>query len=407
MLLSMVIVFCILHCQNSWSLHSIEPQKTDHYAECDWLVVGAGPAGIATLGVLIDIGIDPQRIIWLDPEFSVGRLSNYGSIPSNSKNKTLINFINACKVFQECTCPEIEAIKHLDPNQRDLLQVLIDGMHCLSKHVRTKVISVQDTMVSLHFNNAIWHIGTQQGGVITAHHVILATGSHPKTMTYATGHVIPFDVALNAQQLAQQVTADDVVGVVGGAHSAILILKFLSELTHPVKKIINFYKTPISYMVDMGTYVLNPNGIKGVAAEWAQNVLEKNPPAHLERIHVEDDTMAQQLSQCTKVIYAFGFERTSLPALNNTTPITTYNEKNGFIAPRLFGIGIAFPHETVTPVGEHYNCVSVDCFMTYAQTMIPHWMNDSEFKQATKQQLRAQLRALQEVASELFTIETL
>ena len=37
----------------------------------DWLIVGAGPAGIATAGVLIDLGIDPHTMVWLDPEFNV------------------------------------------------------------------------------------------------------------------------------------------------------------------------------------------------------------------------------------------------------------------------------------------------------------------------------------------------
>jgi malic enzyme len=52
----------------------------------EWVVVGAGPAGIATVGVLLDLGIDPQGIVWLDPEFNVGRMgAYYQNVPGNSR----------------------------------------------------------------------------------------------------------------------------------------------------------------------------------------------------------------------------------------------------------------------------------------------------------------------------------
>ena len=38
----------------------------------DWAVIGAGPAGIAAIGKLLDAGIEPQRIAWIDPTFAVG-----------------------------------------------------------------------------------------------------------------------------------------------------------------------------------------------------------------------------------------------------------------------------------------------------------------------------------------------
>lgn len=34
-----------------------------------WTVVGVGPAGIATVGKLIDLGVDPSCIVWIDPHF--------------------------------------------------------------------------------------------------------------------------------------------------------------------------------------------------------------------------------------------------------------------------------------------------------------------------------------------------
>ena len=42
-----------------------------------WAVVGAGPAGIAAVGKLLDHGVLPKTILWLDPQFCVGDLGRF------------------------------------------------------------------------------------------------------------------------------------------------------------------------------------------------------------------------------------------------------------------------------------------------------------------------------------------
>jgi cation diffusion facilitator CzcD-associated flavoprotein CzcO len=37
-----------------------------------WAIVGAGPAGIATVGLLLDNKVDARDILWIDPDFKVG-----------------------------------------------------------------------------------------------------------------------------------------------------------------------------------------------------------------------------------------------------------------------------------------------------------------------------------------------
>ena len=37
-----------------------------------WAVVGAGPAGIAAVGKLLDNAVNPASILWIDPQFKVG-----------------------------------------------------------------------------------------------------------------------------------------------------------------------------------------------------------------------------------------------------------------------------------------------------------------------------------------------
>ena len=37
----------------------------------NWAVIGAGPAGIAAVGQLIDKGVSGEQILWIDPKFKV------------------------------------------------------------------------------------------------------------------------------------------------------------------------------------------------------------------------------------------------------------------------------------------------------------------------------------------------
>lgn len=43
------------------------------------LVVGAGPAGVAVVGKLLDLGVSP--ILWVDQTFTCGRLESYRQVP--------------------------------------------------------------------------------------------------------------------------------------------------------------------------------------------------------------------------------------------------------------------------------------------------------------------------------------
>ena len=43
-------------------------------------VLGAGPAGLAVVGTLLDSGM--SKILWVDPAFQAGRLSIYNEVPS-------------------------------------------------------------------------------------------------------------------------------------------------------------------------------------------------------------------------------------------------------------------------------------------------------------------------------------
>lgn len=346
--------------------------NTEGESQCNWAVVGAGPAGIITIGLLMDLGISPSSITWIDPEFNVGRLGKYyASVPANTKTKLFVQFLESCKTFQECKTASFDKLLDYDQEKEYPLEIIIQPLKDISDYLVTKVQTITGNLTSLEFEKDCWHVGISDKK-IAAHNVVLATGSKPRSLDYPCEHEIPLDLALSKDVLADHVQHDDCIAVIGSSHSAILILKFLTELN--VKRIINFYKNPIQYAVDMGTWILhNANGLKGITAQWAREVLEKNPPANILRIYNSEQARESWLQICNKIIYAVGYERNELPPIHGNNTIT-YDDKTGIIAPRLFGIGIAFPEEYTDPLGNKEHRVGLNSFMDYAQRIIPEWI---------------------------------
>lgn len=335
-----------------------------------WAIVGFGPAGMVTAGLLLDLGVAGKDIIAVDPEFKVGRLGEcYSSVPSNTKTKLFVDFMKACKAFQECNSESIEKLYTYDMEVEYPLHIIVDPLKDLTVHLRTKIDSLQDTIQSLYFDADAWHITTASNNHVRAENVVLAIGSHPRCLNYDCADQIPLDVALNKDLLAQVVKGKDAVAVVGSAHSAVLVMKFLSELN--VKRIINFYQNQFQYVVDG---ILTFSSLKGMAAEWAQEVLEKNPPANIIRVYNNQQARDAWMDACNKIVYAIGYERNEAPAINGNNAELSYDSHSGVIAPRLFGIGIAFPEQYTTDAGVTEHKIGLNSFMNYAQRVIPEWL---------------------------------
>lgn len=356
------------------SQNLVQPNtKVDLKYEADWTIVGAGPAAISALGMLLELGVNPLGIIWIDPEFNVGRLSKYTSVPANSKLKDFVSFLQTCKTFTKFAPNAIEKLKEFNMEQEYSLKMIVDPLQQITDGIRSKVKSIQGSLKNLTFENNLWKVEVNNK-IYSSMHVILATGSHPKTLNFKEHRQkeIPLDKALDKTHLVQVIKKDDVVAVIGSAHSAILVLKYLSEI--PVKQIINFHNKPIQYTTEINGLVYNPHsGIKGIAAYWAKNYLEKNLIPNLIRIENKGDILKQTLPKCTKIIYALGFERNTLPQIKEN-PNLDYNADNGIIAPRLFGIGIAFPEKIKDGAGNIEPKVGLNSFIDYAQRNVPIWM---------------------------------
>jgi hypothetical protein len=343
----------------------------------DWAIVGAGPGGIITVGVLLDAGISPEKILWVDPEFAVGRMGKYyASVPANNKAKRLVEFLGMCSSFKQVQTPAVERLKALNPDKEYPLKYIIDPLQDITDCFLERVHSAKDSLTALDFHDDAWHIAAGERYYV-ARRVVLATGSHPREFNFGLCPTIPLDIALNTSELAKVVTPQDTVAVVGSAHSAVLVLKFLCDVG--AARIVNFYKHPLYYLTAEEEALrhkectLYGDPLQGIAGQWAREVLDPNPPGNLLRVKVSDAAIKAWMPICTKVIYAAGFEKNPLPPISGVT--YSYDNKTGIIGPHIFGIGMAFPEFVDDGKGHCLFAIGLRDFMRFAQKMVPEWMH--------------------------------
>ncbi|MCH9613827.1 MAG: hypothetical protein SP1CHLAM54_08360 [Chlamydiia bacterium] len=337
----------------------------------EWVVVGAGPAGIAAVGRLIDHGVEPKKIAWVDPKFSVGDLGEkWLNVSSNTKIALFTQFLEASEAFgyQKGAFP----IDTMDGEGTCLLKEIAQPLQTVTDRLKERVCTFVGKALSMRLENGGWTVGLEEGELFGLK-VILATGADPKSLSHESSEVIPLETALNPEKLKGVIGKEDVIGVYGASHSSVLVLLNLLELKP--KQVINFYRSPHRYAVHMDGWILFDNtGLKGKAADWARENIDGQRPDALVRYHVEDPEFDKALSTCTKMVYPIGFERRKLPVLEQF-PGAKYNEATGVIAPNLYGFGIAYPQGKMDQVGNYEYRVGLGKFMGYLNEMLPIWLS--------------------------------
>ncbi len=334
-----------------------------------WAVIGAGPAGIISIAQLLEHGVNDHDIVWIDPEFATGRLGKYyGNVPSNQKAYRFTSFLEKSTIFANFDSPAIQAIKACNQQQEHPLQLAVDALNDITNYLRTQVISMQTTVQALEsepdkFSNN-WRLTINQPAQakILAQKVILAVGAHPKTLNYKNITEIPLDLALDETKLSTFITTNDTVMVIGSAHSALLIVKYLHDFG--VKKIINLYTKEPTFK--------RTGELEGITAYWAQYVLLQTHPANIERVLFDPKTISLYLAQSTKIIYAFGYEPNKI-LVNGLTHLTC-DQATGVIQKNLYGIGIAFPEIEQNKDGSCEKAIGLHAFIDRIKQLMPAWL---------------------------------
>jgi hypothetical protein len=340
-------------------------------AEYVWTVIGAGPAGIATVGRLLDHGIEPDEIAWIDPEFTVGDFgTRWRGVSSNTRVAGFLNYLAASPAFCFAEAPRFD-LHDLDPELTCQLGLVADPLMWVLGRLAEQVKTHRTFATELRLHQRHWIVTTEEGN-LTSSNVVLAVGATPKTLDHPGLEEIPLEVAVDPKKLARQALDAATVAVFGSSHSTMLVLQNL--LATPAVKVVNFYLEPHKYAVEFEDWTLfDDSGLKGQAARWARENIDGVQPRRLQRCLVGSAGCDELLNQCDRVVYTVGFERRRLP-LTPQWGRLQHNAANGIIAPGLFGIGIAFPGYRIDPMGYGEHRVGLQKFMCDLNESLPVWL---------------------------------
>ncbi len=344
---------------------------TDNKENFEWCVIGAGPAGIAAVGKLLDHDIPAQKILWIDDKFKAGNLgTKWYNVSSNTTVQLFLDFLSECRAFKFDERIQQFQLEKIDPHHTCKLVNIIEPLQWISNHLSQRVTSFQGIVGGLAVNNRCWEI-TVGKHIFRATNVILAIGAEPDRLSYKNVKEIVLEDALNYSQLKQFCDNVDSVAVFGSSHSAIIIIRYLVELG--LNRIVNFYQSPIKFALPMGDWTLFDNtGLKGTTADWARENILGKVPENLYRYQATKQNIGIYLDGCDRVIYAVGFHSRVIEVAGMAG--LKHNVHNGIIAPGLFGFGIAFPKQTIDPFGNLEESVGLWKFMMHINTVLPLWL---------------------------------
>lgn len=398
------------------------------------VVVGAGPAGVAVVGNLLELGL--TKIAWIDPAFDGGRVnSKYREVPSNTKISFFRSYATGVQPFRNIvqttkTPNAFSVMNKMDQNDTCSLHYAADMIKDLTAGLlKMKQVSpFRGEVMSANFedNKSKWTVRIHSTDLssnieVSTPRLILCTGSSPKTLASQSPSAAGFSLSSSSSSSLTELNLDTVlkpsllaeilprneaitIAVIGGSHSAILAIMNLVDLaqtTHPSLRLKWFTRNTLKYAEFMeGGWILYDNtGLKGQAAQFAREQLEDSQLPNsvagtfIEKIDTSDRAREEELywshlPECTHLVSAIGYERNPIPELSrNDQPIVArqhdlkwdsgfggFLDAKGAVVPGLHGAGIAFPETVVDPRGNVEQAVGFFKFMKFLKRVTPTWI---------------------------------
>lgn len=247
----------------------------------NWLVIGGGPCGIASVGKLVDEGFP---VIWVDDRFQAGRMGEfYRNVPANTQNGDLIKATTQCYSFEFEYHQKLRRDLHqkvMSDLESDLcfdLKYLVDALHDATTALlkKDKVTSIIGKVENVEYDEdtEIWKysIAVPNNEVLTGfvHAIIDTCGSRPKPLpgfplTELHEHpklsILAPNKALYFHSLDRMVDpceCKQIVNnlcslelqrwiIIGDSHSGMLIVKNLIEAG--IVDVINVHKSALRFM---------------------------------------------------------------------------------------------------------------------------------------------------------------
>jgi len=390
-----------------------------------WVVIGAGPSGVSYLTQLLSLNVKPESILWIDPELNGGAFRKYRDVPGNTKVKGFMSWALGnpfIKSLANDASDPLKELKSIDLEKTCNLSIVHDVLLKYTDQLKRIVPTKQGKVSRMEYNHSdsYWMLDVTESvvgsksedkpSIINSTNVCLATGCSPQKHTnlhigLPNKRVISLENALNLNFLKANIKSGETIAVVGGSHSAFVVMYLLDQLKIPDLKVVNAYRGTVRYAEYKKDFILYDNtGLKGVVAEWAREILEgqRKPNFKLERIDVdaEEGQLSRAVPHCSSFVYAHGFARCPVPEIiyklpeacgydgktdirPNIVPFMDYSNVNGrIIVPctnggcrpieGLYGFGFAFPEKIITRIGELEHHIGLAKFALCAEKWLKH-----------------------------------
>lgn len=211
--------------------------------EYEFIVIGAGVAGITAIAKLLDCG--NKNIAWVDEDFTTaGMLDRFWRAVDSNTTIDLIEeeFLMKSKMFNYSEIKNHFELHNLGRKETCKIGLVVDVLLHISKDLQQKVSCFEGFSSWIKSGRkSIVTIGAEK---LLTKRIILATGCCPKVPTTIPPKFCCLEDALNLSKLAQIVKRDENVAVFGSSHSAILIIRDLLSLG---VNVLNFYRSDIIY----------------------------------------------------------------------------------------------------------------------------------------------------------------
>jgi hypothetical protein len=321
-----------------------------------WTVIGAGPAGIVSIGKLLDAGVLPEDIAWVDPFFKAGDFGTvWKKVQSNGPITDFAFYYQSCQSFLMGSQEKPFFIEHMNDDKRCPLVAAAEPLRWITNHLRKQVTSYVDTVTQITPAPLGWTIQTSKNNVFSTEKIILAIGADAKTLDFPHLQTIPLNVALDPESLAKELSAEDSVVVFGSAQSAANIVESLAFIK--TRKVVHFYRKRESFDYHLSQIDLS----------------------HVESLSITPSHLLKHIPSCNKAIYAIGFQKRQIP-IGCLSSNYSYDRKTGEIAPGIFGLGIAFPEILLHRQGEaEYEHIVIPAFCERLDELLPRWVTSPTF----------------------------
>jgi hypothetical protein len=183
-----------------------------------WLVVGAGPNGIAHVGRLLDHG--GIEIVWVDPCFKTGRMGKYyRNVPANTLTRTLLHYLRYVQSWNfdkdqirrkhspaKSEYYQTSALTLSDVPESDCptLGLFVDALDDITNRLKLRVECYAGYVTDLHYRQADrrnniggqWSVTILQNDnsmvTVNVDAVIYCGGSVPKQLDDVNAHSVNY-----------------------------------------------------------------------------------------------------------------------------------------------------------------------------------------------------------------------